>query len=254
MRRFRLLVLLVASLFFCSIASGCTSSSNAAASPELEQQVLQIIRDNPEVVLEVVELAAKERQEQSIREARQGFLAQMIADPSSVIGNSPTTGSPEQKIVLLEFSDFQCPFCARAHQTVKQFMEKHGDSVTLAYKHLPLTSIHPQALPAAKAAWAAGRQGKFWEYHNALFEQQAMLGEELYNKIARDLDLNVEKFNSDRQSDAAIEALQEDIQVARSLRINGTPFFLLNGEALSGAIELSQMEEVLQKVLQSNDE
>lgn len=247
MRWFRLLALTIASLFLFSIASGCTNSSNAA-NPQLQEQVLQIIRDNPEVVLETVEVAAAERQERNIREARQGFLEQMIAEPGSVIGNAPTTGSSEQKIVLLEFSDFQCPFCAQANETVKQFMDKHGDRVTLAYKHLPLTRIHPQALPAAKAAWAAGRQGKFWEYHDALFSQQALLGEELYDKIASDLKLNVEQFNSDRQSEAATEAIQEDLKLASSLRINGTPFFLLNGEPLSGAIELSQMEKVLQQV------
>ena len=101
----------------------------------------------------------------------------MTTNPKSAIGDSPSTGSASQQIVLLEFSDFQCPFCARAHDTVKQFMAKNQDKVTLAYKHFPLTSIHPQAMPAAKAAWAAQQQGKFWEYYSALFEGQKQLGD-----------------------------------------------------------------------------
>ena len=103
-------------------------------------------------------------------------------------------------------------------------------------------------MPAAKAAWAAQQQGKFWEYHNALFEQQKQLSEELYGAIAKNLNLNLEKFNSDRNSPAAEAAIEKDIQIAQTLGIDGTPFFILNGETFSGAVELSEMETILAKV------
>jgi len=172
----------------------------------------------------------------------------MNSSPKSAIGDSPTTGAASQQIVLLEFSDFQCPFCARAHDTVKQFMAKHQDQVTLAYKHFPLTSIHPQALPAAKAAWAAGQQGKFWEYYSALFEGQKQLGEDLYPAIAQKLNLKLDKFNTDRNSQSAEAAIQKDLQLAQSLGIEGTPFFIMNGKTFSGAIELAEMENILASV------
>jgi protein-disulfide isomerase len=127
-------------------------------------------------------------------------------------------------------------------------MDKHKDRVTLAYKHFPLTRIHPQALPSAKAAWAAQQQGKFWEFHNALFEQQDKLGDDLYLTTATKLNLNVEKFNRDRGSKGATEAIEKDQKLAQSLGLDGTPFFIINGKTFSGAVDLSEMEAVLEQV------
>ncbi|NEQ89169.1 MAG: thioredoxin domain-containing protein, partial [Moorea sp. SIO2I5] len=170
-------------------------------------------------------------------------------NPQAFIGSSPTTSAIEDKIVLVEFSDFQCPFCARAHDTVKEFIAKHGDEVILVYKHFPLTRIHSQALPAAQAAWAATQQGKFWQYHDALFANQKQLGEELYVEIAQDLDLDLEQFNRDRN--AADRAIAEDMQLAQLLGLSGTPFFVMNGESFSGAVPLQQIEAILARVRNS---
>ncbi|MDF0552232.1 thioredoxin domain-containing protein [Kamptonema sp. UHCC 0994] len=243
---------LAALLIVCLTLIGCSPSAQSANNTQqpdgkLKEQVLQIIRENPEVILESVQ-AYQQQQQDQLRSARQSFLQQVKTNPKAAIADSPTTGSPSQKLVLIEFSDFQCPFCSRAHNTVNQFMAKHQDKVTLAFKHFPLIKIHPQALPAAKAAWAAQQQGKFWEYHNALFEQQKQLSEELYGAIAKNLNLNLEKFNNDRNSPAAEAAIEKDIQIAQTLGIDGTPFFILNGETFSGAVELSEMETILAKV------
>ncbi|NEO43507.1 MAG: thioredoxin domain-containing protein, partial [Moorea sp. SIO4A3] len=168
--------------------------------------------------------------------------------PASIIGNSPTTGVAENKVVLLEFSDFECPFCAQANQSVKDFMDKHSDQVTLVYKHLPLTQIHAQALPAAQAAWAAFQQGKFWEYEDALFEQQNNLDEELYLAIAQDLNLDLEQFNRDRISAESEAAIRDDITLAQTLAVNGTPFFVFNTEVLQVPLNLSEMESILEQI------
>ncbi len=182
-------------------------------STELEAEVLQVIRSHPEIVWE--SLQAYQQQQREQQQQAQDLLSQKLkANPKIVIGESPATGTVDHKIVLLEFSDFQCPFCARAHKTLKQFMVTHQDRVTLAYKNLPL-SIHPEAMPADKAAWAANQQGKFWQYHDALFTQQNKLGEQLYLDIARNLNLDLEMFNRDRNSKAAETAIEKDILMAQ---------------------------------------
>lgn len=219
----------------------------AEISPQLKEQVLQIIRENPEVILEAVQ-AYQQKQRAQEQQARQAILKQAKANPAAVIGASPTTGAKNGKVVLVEFSDFQCPYCAKANTTLKQFMEKHSSSVTLVYKHLPLTSIHSEALPAARAAWAARQQGKFWEFHDALFANQQQLGETLYRETAKSLGLDLQKFDRDRASQAANTEIQQDLAMAEALGIDGTPFFLMNGEVLAGAVSLADLEAALAKV------
>ncbi|MGK7874260.1 MAG: DsbA family protein [Xenococcaceae cyanobacterium] len=213
--------------------------------PQLEQQVLKIIREHPEVIIESVQ-TYQQQQQQQLQQTRQAFFQELKTNPEAVIAFSPTTGAREAKVVLVEFSDFQCPFCAKAHNTIQQFMAKHGDEVTLVYKHYPLSAIHPQAMSAAKAAWAANQQGKFWQYQDALFAQQNQLGEDLYLDLAQTLNLDLEQFNRDRE--AADSAIEGDMQLAEKLGLTGTPFFVMNGEIFSGAVELAQIEEVLARV------
>lgn len=239
-------ILLIFSMILTSCAPEPSSTNVSDIDPELEARVLQIIRENPEVIIESVEAY----QRQGRTSGQQKFFEAMKANPQSVIGDSPTTGAIDGEIVLLEFSDFQCPFCAKAQATIKKFLDAHQDKVTLAFKHLPLSRIHPEAIPAAQAAWAAQQQGKFWEYHNALFAQQDRLGEDLYLAIARDLNLNFEQFNKDRESSSAIAALESDIKMASAIGVSGTPFFVMNGEPLSGAVDISEFEKTLAKVSQ----
>ena len=212
------------------------------------EQVLQLIRNHPEVILESLQAYQQQQQEQ-LEQIRQAFLQALQTNPKVVIHESPTTGATDLKVVLLEFSDFQCPYCAQAHSTIKQFMAKHQDEVTLVYKHFPLTPIHPEAMAAAKASWAALQQGKFWEYQDALFSQQDKLGEPLYLATAKSLELDLEKFDRDRaNADAAIE---EDIRLAETLGLSGTPFLVLNGEAFSGGVQVSDLEKALARTSQS---
>ncbi len=213
----------------------------SSANPQLERQVLQIIRQHPEVILESLQ-AYQQQQQQQLQQTRQAFLQDLKTEPLKVIGESPTTGSPNAKTVLVEFSDFQCPYCAEAHKTLKDLISKHHDDIKLVYKNFPLTSIHSEALPAAKAAWAAFQQGKFWEYHDALFSQQQKLSEALYIDIAKKLNLDLQKFERDRR--LADTAIQKDIALAEKLRLSGTPFFIINSENFSGAVQISDIEKI----------
>ncbi len=219
-------------------------SAQAAIDPKLEKTVLEIIRQNPEVVIESVQAYQKQQQEKQ-KQVLQSFASQLKTNPQTIIADSPSTGSRSQKTVLLEFSDFQCPFCGKASETVEQFMANHGDEVTLVYKHFPLISIHPQALAAAKASWAAQQQGKFWPYYDALFRQQDSLGEDFYIELAESLDLDIEQFQRDRNSRNADLAIQKDMELAETIGIQGTPLFVLNGQVFSGAIPLSTLEKAL---------
>jgi len=233
---------LVLGLFSLALLWGCTESR--ASDADLEAKVLEILRKNPQVIIESVQ---KYQQEQAVTQ-RQQLFQRVVGEPSNIIRQSPTTGSPDRQIILAEFSDFQCPFCSRAHTTVKEFMAKHQDTVTLTYKHFPLQQIHPEALPAAKASWAAQQQGKFWEFHDQLFTQQNRLGEALYTEIAQKLGLNLDQFNTDRNSKAAEDAVLADFQLGRELGIEGTPAFFINDRFFAGAVSLADMEENLAKV------
>ena len=123
-------------------------------------------------------------------------------------------------------------------------MATHQDRVTLVYKNFPLP-IHQKAIPAAKAAWAAGQQGKFWQYHDALFAQQDQLGEQFYLDVAKNLNLNLEQFNRDRHSQLASAAIEQDAQIAKLSGIRGTPFLVMNGNTFVGAVPLSELEKAL---------
>ncbi|QLE49962.1 DsbA family protein [Nostoc sp. C057] len=210
--------------------------------PQLEQQVLQIIREHPQAIIESVQ-AYQQQQQQKLKQAQQTFLQDLKTNPQTVIGESPTTGSTQSKTVLIEFSDFQCPYCAEAHKTLKQLLAKYPDKVKLVYKNLPLISIHAEALPSATAAWAAYQQGKFWEYHDALFTNQKQLGETLYLDIAKKLNLDLGKFKRDLT--LATPAITKDIQLAEKLGVSGTPFFIINSPTFSGVPQLADIENIL---------
>jgi protein-disulfide isomerase len=233
------------SLWGCSNTAQADSQENSTITPELEKQVLEIIRKNPQVIIEAVQ-NYQAKQEEDLKQARQKFIQDLQTNPQSIIESSPQTGAKNSKITIVEFSDFQCPFCAKANDNLKQFMAKHGKEVTLVYKHLPLTKIHSEALPAAKAAWAAQQQGKFWEYHDALFDNQEQLGESLYLEIAKKLNLDLKKFEIDRTK--AQTEIDRDLALANKLGLDGTPVIIMNDQYMSGAVEVSELEARLEAV------
>jgi protein-disulfide isomerase len=172
------------------------------------------------------EAEARRAQWQARQQQVQSVIGSM--DRATLIGNSPTRGAENAPIVLLKFSDFQCPYCALASADMKTFTSAHEQEVLFVYKHLPLVSIHPEAMGSAKAAWAAGQQGQFWLYHDGLFAYQDRLGDALYEELATKIGLDLAKFNRDRNSPQAQAAIDQDIALARQLNLNGTPMFVMN--------------------------
>jgi protein-disulfide isomerase len=240
-----LLSVLVALLL---VVTSCVSSGQSASAQlsdaQFETKVLEIIRKNPQVILDSVQ-SYQRSQSQKEENLRDQVLSQIRQEPRLLIRNSPVTGSASQKIVMAEFSDFECPFCARATTVTKDFMAKNKNDVTLVFKHFPLSEIHAQAEPAALASWGAAQQGKFWEYHDGLFEQQSRLGEDLYLELASKLNLDIERFNRDRKSDAAKEAVKKDLELGKSLGIRGTPSYVVNGVFFSGIPDPNDLEALV---------
>ncbi len=170
---------------------------------------------------------------------------QQLADKVNVdLGNTPIQGNRNAKIKIIVFSDFQCPFSKRGADTVHALQQKYGDNLMYVYKNLSLP-FHPEAMPAAKAALAAGRQGKFYEYHDKLFEKQGEIGEALYVQIAKDLGLNMQKFNADRNSPELEAQVKADGEQANKLGFNGTPGFALNGVKILGAYPVEHFEKII---------
>jgi protein-disulfide isomerase len=164
------------------------------------------------------------------------------------IGDAPVRGPAEAAVTIVEYSDFECPFCARVVPTLNQIAETYGDRVKLVYKHLPLR-IHPQAQPAAAASEAARLQGRFWEMHDKIFANQRELSDEQYVQWAQELGLDVERFERDRKSEAVKARIASDEQEASRLGVGGTPAFFINGRFLSGAQPFESFQRMIDEEL-----
>jgi len=143
-----------------------------------------------------------------------------------------TLGPKDAPVWLVEFSDFQCPACGQFYPTVKQLTEKYTDSLLFVYRNYPLPS-HEMAIPAARAAEAAGKQGKYWEMHDALFVGQTYLSDAFIASEAARLGLTMETFNNDMQSPSIQAIIDADTKVGDIIGINATPTFYLNGKKLN---------------------
>ncbi|MBP9837020.1 MAG: thioredoxin domain-containing protein [Candidatus Pacebacteria bacterium] len=149
---------------------------------------------------------------------------------------SHVKGNPDATVTLIEYSDFQCPACATAQPVVKDILNEFGDSIKFEYKHFPLP-MHPLALPAARAAEAAGQQGKFFEFHDMLFENQKTWSNSAnpsatFIQYAEELGLDVQKFRQHMNSSLLSDQISEDKKEGFDLGITGTPTFFLNGEKM----------------------
>ncbi|RYG60631.1 MAG: DsbA family protein [Alphaproteobacteria bacterium] len=171
---------------------------------------------------------------------------QQLARLNQMLGNSnvPTKGPMDAPVTVVEFSDYQCPFCDRVQATLNDVRKKYGNQVRWVYKNLPL-DFHPEAKPAAYAALAAQKQGKFWEYHDMLWQRQASLSEKTYVAIAQELKLDMGAFNKDRASAEVKAQVETDMADAESMGARGTPHFVINGEQMSGAVPASEFIRVI---------
>jgi len=158
-------------------------------------------------------------------------------------------GPEDAPITIVEFSDFQCPYCRRWHAEVfEPLLAAYPGQIRIVYRHLPLTSIHPDAFAAAEAAMCAGEQSAFWEYHEKLFSGET-LGTEVYTQYAQDLNLDMTAFDACMTEHRFQQAIQKDSDFALDLGISSTPTFFINGLAIVGAQPLDVFQQVIDKEL-----
>jgi protein-disulfide isomerase len=150
-------------------------------------------------------------------------------------------GPDDAPVTLVEYGDFECPYCGRAEPIVRELLTNLGDEVRYVFRHLPLTDVHPHAQLAAEATEAAESQGRFWEMHDLLFEHQdALTGRDLL-RYAKELGLDVEQFRDELRRHEHAPRVARDVESAELSGVSGTPTFFINGQRHHGAYDIDTL-------------
>jgi protein-disulfide isomerase len=168
-------------------------------------------------------------------------------------GDGPALGGKKPKVTIVEWSDFQCPYCGRVEPTLKQVLDTYKDDVRIVWRNEPL-SFHPNAMPAAKAAMAAAKQGKFWQMHDLMFAHQQELSDAKYAEWAMQLGLNFARWQTDKESPEIAAQIQKDSTYGQSVGADGTPSFFINGKFISGAMPFENFKTVIDEQIKKADE
>jgi protein-disulfide isomerase len=158
-----------------------------------------------------------------------------------ITGRDHIRGPETASVTLLEYGDYQCPFCGAAHLVLKQLFQIAGDELRFAFRHFPLTQIHPLAQQAAEAAEAAAQQGRFWEMHEQLFEHQDRLGARDLLGYAEAIGLDIDRFLADLEGHVHAARVREDFVSGVRSGVNGTPTFFVNGVRHNGGYDLASL-------------
>lgn len=193
-------------------------------------------------------------EQQRQAEARQAYMGtleekydtRVLLEPPrvQVAATGPAKGPENAPVTIVEFSDFECPFCSRVNPTLAQVRETYGDKVRIVFRQYPLP-IHPNAQKAAEASLCAHEQGKFWEMHDLMFEQQRQLGVDALKAKASQLGLDAEEFNQCLDSGEFADEVQADLEAGSEAGVSGTPAMFINGIAVSGAVPYEQIATVI---------
>lgn len=178
------------------------------------------------------------------------FLTRPTIDVS--VDDDPMLGKKDAPVTIIEFTDYQCPFCGRARPTVKQIVETYGDKVHYVLRDFPL-NFHPQAQKAAEAAQCAGEQDKYWDYSNILWQNQRALDIPNLKKYAKQVGLDQKKFDECLDSGKMSPEVQKDLADGSKAGVTGTPSFFINGQMLTGARPFEQFKEIIDMELQTGN-
>ena len=193
-----------------------------------------------------------------------GLVGIFIATKPKDSGNASFTGNAKEvqkddhvrngagkPVTLIEYGDLQCPSCGAYYPIIKQLETTYGDQVSFVFRHFPLISIHPNAFAAARAAEAAGNQGKFFEMHDRLYETQDTWGElttnqqSLFESYAKELGLDMTKFKADYASQEVADRINRDVSSGKQFNISGTPTFIVNGIKIDNPNGIEEFQKVL---------
>lgn len=241
------------------ISACAPSASQLKQAIEKDPSIVFVaIEKAPDQFIEVVNKAAREAQaKQQQKEAadEQGKREQEFKNPlkPAIDESRPFMGPKDAKVTIVEFSDFECPYCSRGYATVKEVLKAYPTEVRVLFKHLPL-EFHPKALPAAKYYEALAMQDheKAIKFHDMVFQNQDKLrseGEAFMKKTAKDLGANMKKLETDFASEEVMKKIQADIDEAKGFEISGTPGFVINGVSLKGAYPFPEFKSIIDKHL-----
>jgi protein-disulfide isomerase len=240
--------------------------SKRAKSPT-DQEVESFYRANIEQMQgkplqEMAPLITRFLEEQSRSAAREDLIATLRRagpevrlslepprHPVPVEASDPSTGSASAAVTIVEFSDFECPFCRQASPTLKKLQQAYGDKVRIVWKDFPLTQIHPQAFRAAEAAHCAGEQGRYWEYHDRLFANQEALQPAALKGYASELKLDTQRFNACLDGSKYAERVRDGVAMGTQLGVNSTPTLYINGRVIAGAYPYETLAAIIDEEL-----
>jgi protein-disulfide isomerase len=164
-------------------------------------------------------------------------------------GDSPTEGPTSAKVLVVEFGDFECPYCGAEEPIVTEMLSDYAGRIRFAFEEFPLSQIHPYAELASEAALAANAQGKFWPYHDALYANQSALGRASLDMYASMLGLDMTAFDAALDNHTFAPAVAADVAYGESLGVDGTPTFFINGVRVVGAVPYSDLQAVIDQAL-----
>ncbi len=251
--RTALAALLVATCAAAAQAKDITKQELKAALKKNPEILIEAIKDNKKAIFDIINQAGQEeqaRQQKAAEDAEKKAFEDSFANPfKPEIGEKARFRGPKDaKYTLVEYSDFQCPYCQRGYKNVEELLKKHAD-LRFVFKHLPL-SFHPQAMPAAQWMEAISLQSpeNAWKFHDAMFENQDKLSADFYKKTAKDLGIDAEKAEKDAESQAVKDRIAADMAEAGKFGFQGTPGYLLNGIPVKGAYPVEHFEDIIKKL------
>lgn len=240
----------VAILLSAVFALPAAAAQDKPGRKEIEKIVEEYILAHPEVI----ERSMRTYYENMKKGMADAEFKQAFGKRKTVAeDDAPTMGDPAAPITIVEFSDFQCPYCAASVKIMKDLRLKYGGLLRFVFKHFPLENHHG-ARPAARASVAAHKQGKFWEYHDLLMARQGEWSqagdmEKIFARYAAELGMDAERFKGDMNGAGAEEAIARNVKQAMELEVGATPTFFVNGVQAPGAQDVNYFSRVIEELL-----
>jgi protein-disulfide isomerase len=245
-----------------TLAAGCNRPvSDEQIAKVLEDHpdlVMKVIEKNPDKVLEILTKSMEAKRAEDAKKAQKAQLDQRENEFKTpkmpkLASTQNFRGAKDATVTIVEYSDFQCPFCSQATSTVDEVMKKYDGKVKLTYKNLPLTQIHPQAMLAAQYFVALELQNHdlAWKFHDEVFKNQSRFseGDKFFTEVAKKNGADVNKLAKDVNSDQVKNQIKDDMAEAQSFGFSGTPAFLINGVSLVGAQPINEFSSIIDRQL-----
>lgn len=238
----------------------CTPSKNGLKQLLVENPdiIFEVIEKHPDTFLETVNKAAREaqvKQRENAAKAEQDQFEEEFKNPKKpeINASMAAQGPADAPITIVEYSDFECPYCSRGYRTVQEVKEKYKGKVRFIFKHLPL-DFHPMAMPAAQYFEAIAKQSpeKAYKFHDLVFENQEKLKtgkEKFLEDTAKKVGADIAKVKKDMTSDEVTKRIEADMEEAKKFGISGTPGFIINGVSLRGAYPADKFAEIIDRQL-----